>query len=111
MANPLDNTMTVADLIEKLQEFDGNTPVLIGSDYGDMCHTLQLFGVQNDSFEIEGEHKIEESGYSQTGFCLNEDMDDDDIFDEDDECRFCGEDIMDCDCNGPEDVLVISLKN
>lgn len=108
MTNPLDNTMTVSDLIEKLQEFDGKTPVVFGSDYGDIGRTLQLFGVQDNSFEIEGEHKVEETGYSQTGYCLNEE--EDDYFDDDDECRFCGDDIMDCDCDGPEDVLVISLK-
>jgi hypothetical protein len=110
MSNPLDNTMTVSELIETLKDYDGKTPVVFGSDYGDIGRTLQLFGIQENSLEIEGEHKVVETGYSQTGFCLDESEDSDDYFDDEDECRFCGDDITECDCDGPEDVLVITLK-
>ena len=110
--NPVNKTMTVGELMEMLKDHDLETPVLIGTDYGDISHTLQLLSLDSDQCEIESQGKIEDSGYSRSGFALNEEESDewDGERDEDDECEFCGAGFdEDCECNGHGDVLVIKV--
>lgn len=80
---PLPHTMTVRELIEALEDFDDDTPVLLTSDYGDHCHTEQALGID----EVE-QVEVEENAYSDSGFAVRDidyrgpDRDEDDDEDE-----------------------------
>lgn len=73
----LNNTMSIHDLIETLTEFaeehGDDTLVVSSCDYGDITHTEQLVEIQ----EVEVTHPIK-SGYSNSGYAYNKDMDPDD---------------------------------
>tara|TARA_Y100000034_G_scaffold133844_1_gene200604 strand:- start:961 stop:1215 length:255 start_codon:yes stop_codon:yes gene_type:complete len=75
--------MTVSDLIEELQNYDDDTPVVFASDYGDYCHTEQALTL--DSIEEVTYNDFDESAYSNSGVAVQfdanrtEDDEDDDI--------------------------------
>lgn len=58
----LNRTLTVGQLIEKLQEHSLDAKVLIGCDYGDRHHTTQALTIH----EVE-ELPISETAYSSSG--------------------------------------------
>jgi hypothetical protein len=68
------NSITVADLIELLQEQDPDALVVFTSDYGDICHTAQALPLKGDAEE----GLAVESAYSNSGFGLAEDDEDQD---------------------------------
>ena len=57
------NTMTVGELIESLQGFDENTPVVLSYQYGDYWRSICANTVGRDDID-EGE--VEWSGYHET---------------------------------------------
>lgn len=77
-------TLTVAELIERLEDMDPEARVVFTCDYGDYHHTAQALPIVDD---IEQSGKIEESAYSHSGFALVEDDGSEDDEDMDDEER------------------------
>ena len=75
-------TITVAELIERLQGEDPDAQVVFSTCYGDYHRTQQALPIHGE-FE---EQAIEKSAYSNSGFALA-DEDDDDDDDDDDEPR------------------------
>lgn len=73
-------TITVAELIELLQEQQPDARVIVTADYGDYCHTPQALPLRGDIESV----KIAESAYSASGYKLvdEDDDDDDDAYDE-----------------------------
>ena len=74
----LENAMTVRDLIEELQTMDLDAVVLIGSDYGDITHTIQALPINGTEELVEGD--LGTTAYSRSGLCVCEDGPDDDQF-------------------------------
>lgn len=70
-------TITVAELIEALQEQDPDAMVLFSTDYGDYHHTPQALPLRG---EIE-QATIEKSAYSNSGFAISATESDDEDFD------------------------------
>jgi hypothetical protein len=62
----LGRTITVAELIEVLQQEDPEQRVAFSSDYGDHCHTLQIHLLEGQITE-EG---VYESAYSGSGLAV-----------------------------------------
>lgn len=60
------NGMTVAELIENLQQQDPEAQVVFASDYGDHCHTMQVSAVEDINTA-----RVVESGYSNSGYALD----------------------------------------
>jgi hypothetical protein len=68
-------TMTVRDLIARLEGEDPDMPVIFTADYGDYHHTAQALRIRGEIDEVQ----ITESGYSASGYALVErDADHDD---------------------------------
>jgi hypothetical protein len=62
--------MTVAQLIEALQDMPEDAVVLFGSDYGDICHTEQALVVRGvEELDVETE-RLETSAYSHSGIAI-----------------------------------------
>lgn len=86
----LNRGMTVADLIEVLQDCDPEARVMFACDYGDISHTQQVLPVDEaaDLSDLEGSY-LADSGYSRSGVSLETELDDDDMPEpaySDDEC-------------------------
>lgn len=62
-------TITVRQLIERLQDEDPDAKVVFSSDYGDRVGTRQVHFLKGD-FE---QGKVGESAYSDSGFALADD--------------------------------------
>lgn len=71
------NTITVAELIAKLQDQDPDAKVIFGADYGDRGRTEQALAIKGRIETVE----IEESGYSVSGFAIK--TEDDAVMDSD----------------------------
>jgi hypothetical protein len=62
--------MTVAELIEALEDMPEDAVVVFGSDYGDICHTEQALVVRKvDELDDETE-RLEASAYSNSGIAI-----------------------------------------
>lgn len=59
-------SVTVAELIEVLQEQDQEALVTFASDYGDHCHTEQVHALEGDIQEVG----LRESAYSDSGWAV-----------------------------------------
>ena len=75
--------MTVAQLIEALEDMPEDAVVVFGSDYGDICHTEQALIVgQVDEIDPCTE-RLETSAYSHSGIAIESIVDaaecDDDV--------------------------------
>lgn len=68
------NALTAAELIERLQEMDPESPVFFVCDYGDYSHTQQALPVED--VETANRKRLNESAYSQSGVSLIEDDED-----------------------------------
>lgn len=76
LVNP--RNMTVADLIEQLQQMPQEAFVGFQSCYGDYHRTQQFLPVQDVSELDEQEYTIQVTAYSKSGLCISEiDQDDD----------------------------------
>ncbi len=71
-------SITVAELIEILQDQDPEARVMFACDYGDHHHTKQVLTIDGELEPL----LIEESGYSQSGWAVVEDDGDEDRDDE-----------------------------
>ena len=66
------NTITIGDLISELECLASElisgeeTPVYVGADYGDICHTIQALRV----IDIKEERLAEGRGYSRSGLAV-----------------------------------------
>lgn len=74
----LNRGLTVADLIEALQQQDPEARVVFACDYGDHCHTEQALPVSECDQLYDDSHFLDDSAYSQSGIAIRE-------FDTDDE--------------------------
>lgn len=78
------NTITVAELIETLKGLPEDALVAFASDYGDRCHTMQVHKLNGEAEMM----LIEESAYSNSGFAIDsegndqENRGDGDIYDQ-----------------------------
>ena len=62
--------MTVAQLIEALQDMPEDAVAVFGSDYGDICHTEQALVVRRvEELDVETE-RLETSAYSHSGIAI-----------------------------------------
>lgn len=78
----LQRGMTVAQLIEQLEDLPAGAVVVFTCDYGDYGHTQQALTVGNvDEYSSSDFH---ESAYSKSGIAMNKDDRDDDDGDDDD---------------------------
>lgn len=77
----LKNAMTVADLIEALQNCDPDAVVVFGCDYGDHCHTEQALPVSTVD-ELDSSEVLTDSGYSNSGVAIHSLDDEDTVGDE-----------------------------
>jgi hypothetical protein len=66
-------SITVAELRELLEEQDDDMPVIFGTDYGDHHHTTQALPIRG----VLTETTVTESAYSNSGFAVSEDDEDD----------------------------------
>lgn len=69
-------TITVAELIALLQDQDPDARVIFTADYGDYHHTAQALPIRGELDEVT----IEKSAYSNSGYEINENDDDDELF-------------------------------
>lgn len=68
----LQRGMTVADLIEELEQFDPEAKVVFACDYGDIIHTQQALPVTTaDELDPDTE-RIARSAYSQSGIAVED---------------------------------------
>ena len=72
MSNSI-RTLTVAELIEILQEQEPDALVVFASDYGDHCHTQQAHFIQGTISEMP----LKKSAYSRSGFAVDVDPEED----------------------------------
>ena len=70
----LNDTITVGRMIELLQRFDENAPLVVSSDYGDYCNTEQVHNVGDDDIVNGLESDMEKSGYSRSGVSFDSDQ-------------------------------------
>ena len=72
--NEIDRTLagglTVAQLIEALEDLPDDAVVVFGSDYGDICHTEQALVVGRVDEIDSGTERIETSAYSHSGIAI-----------------------------------------
>ena len=75
--------MTVAQLIEALEDMPEDAVVVFGSDYGDICHTEQALVVCKVEELDEATERLETSAYSHSGIAIESIVDaaecDDDV--------------------------------
>jgi hypothetical protein len=64
-------TITKAELLQALADLNDNDHIAVASDYGDRCHTQQLHRLRGNVEEVA----VRESGYSDSGFAVDEDGD------------------------------------
>lgn len=82
-------TISVAELIELLEEQDPDARVLFTADYGDHCHTAQALPITGSIDNLKSEGLcIAESAYSTSRFAIVEDDEDEDDEDEDDDTTY-----------------------
>ena len=63
----LENTMTVAELIEELGNYSPEAKVLLTADYGDRTHTVQALAITSvEDLDGSGE-TLATTGYSSSG--------------------------------------------
>lgn len=62
----LEQTITVEELIEALQEMDPKDRVVFASDYGDHMHTQQVHLIRGNIVD----YPVRESAYSSSGLAL-----------------------------------------
>jgi hypothetical protein len=62
--------MTVARLIEALQDMPEDAVVVFGSDYGDICHTEQALVVSQVEELDDATERLEASAYSHSGIAV-----------------------------------------
>ena len=62
--------MTVAQLIEALQDMPEDAVVVFGSDYGDICHTEQALVVTKVEELDDATERLEASAYSHSGIAI-----------------------------------------
>ncbi len=74
------STITVADLLELLQDEDPTALVVFAADYGDHSHTEQALPLRGAIEEVE---IVEEAGYSNSGWAIPSHDEDDEEDDED----------------------------
>ena len=67
----LSDAMTVADLIERLQELDPHAIPLFVCDYGDYCHTQQAFPICHVDPMYDDSDCLRESAYSHSGLAID----------------------------------------
>lgn len=72
----LGRALTVAQLIEELQQYPEEALVVFASDYGDHCHTTQALLVT--SVEQTYSTCIYDTAYSDSGLAIREDSDSED---------------------------------
>lgn len=77
-------TITVAELIDALEDLEPEALVIFSTDYGDYHHTAQALPIKG---EIE-EGTVSESAYSNSGFQLHQEEEDERS--EEGECMDCG---------------------
>src|ERR1700730_2834405 len=74
--------MTVAQLIEALEDMPEDAVVVFGSDYGDICHTEQALVVCKVEELDEATERLETSAYSHSGIAIESLVDDAECDDE-----------------------------
>ena len=62
--------MTVAQLIEALEDMPEDAVVVFGSDYGDICHTEQALVVSQVEELDDATERLEASAYSHSGIAV-----------------------------------------
>lgn len=62
-------TITVGELMQQLTDYDPSQPVIFAADYGDRSHTEQALPIKGRLEEVT----VRESGYSDSGFAINDD--------------------------------------
>ncbi len=62
--------MTVAQLIEALQDMPEDALVVFGSDYGDICHTEQALVVRRVEELDDATERLEASAHSHSGIAI-----------------------------------------
>lgn len=82
--NKIDEAMTVAELIEHLQELDQEAHVLFTCNYGDFHRTEQALPVSD--VNPVATSQITDSAYSRSGLALVDDDEDSGFY-----CRKCDE--------------------
>ena len=103
----LQNALTVAELIEYLQDMPEDARVMFTCDYGDYCHTQQLLPVASVGLPQESDWVIRESAYSQSGLAIEPVAEDE--FDESDSEDYTPSSESD-DETGEGMVVVLNLK-
>ena len=68
--------LTVAELIEALQDMPDDAIVVFGSDYGDICHTEQALVVSQVEELDEATERLDVSAYSHSGIAIEKRDDD-----------------------------------
>jgi len=69
-------TITVAELIDLLQNADPDAQVIFTTDYGDRSHTAQALPIRGKSEEV----RIEKNAYSNSGFAIASEEDEDEEY-------------------------------
>src|SRR5262245_44806234 len=67
----LRNGMSVADLIEMLQDCDPAAKVVFQSDYKDYTHTQQLIRIDEVEAFNPDQYRIYETAYSESGLAVD----------------------------------------
>ena len=62
--------LTVAQLIEALEDMPEDAVVVFGSDYGDICHTEQALVVTKVEELDDATERLEASAYSHSGIAI-----------------------------------------
>jgi hypothetical protein len=75
----LDQALSVEELIDILQQFDGDAKVVFGSDYGDITHTMQATAVTSCEELGSLSSTLVESAYSNSGVAIEEGEDDEQV--------------------------------
>lgn len=72
MADFIDNTLTVSQLIEELQNYPSDMPVVLQHNYGDRIETQEALFITEPSTAY-----LAETGYSDSGWKVVDDSNDD----------------------------------
>ena len=67
-------TITVADLIDLLQDQDPDARVIVTCDYGDHSHTEQALAVR--TADETDEHALVKTAYSSSGYAIDQEQED-----------------------------------
>lgn len=71
-------TITKAELLEALEELNDDDKIIFTTDFGDHHHTPQALPLRGEVEEV----RITKSAYSNSGFALEEEDDDEEDCDE-----------------------------